>query len=74
MATIHQGCALSCRDFAILGAVRAGRAALVVGSEPDMLVDGLNLCDQAAAHRLAHAGLVVPARPGRGPAPGFRRC
>lgn len=54
--------ALSRRDFAILGAVQAGRAELVVGSEPDMLVDGLNLCDQPAAHRLVHAGYIAPVR------------
>uniref|UniRef100_UPI003F497912 hypothetical protein n=1 Tax=Amycolatopsis sp. CA-082387 TaxID=3239918 RepID=UPI003F497912 len=53
--------ALTRRDFAILGAVRGGRAELVLGSEPDMLVDALFLCDQPAAHRLVHAGLIAPA-------------
>lgn len=55
--------ALSRRDFAILGAVRGGRAELVLGSEPDMLVDALFLCDQPAAHRLVHAGYIAPAHP-----------
>ncbi|WP_326960490.1 hypothetical protein [Amycolatopsis sp. NBC_01286] len=59
--TLVTSVALTRRDFAILGAVRNGRTELVVGSEPDMLVDGLNLCDQPAAHRLVHAGLIAPA-------------
>jgi hypothetical protein len=52
---------LSGRDRAMLRAVAAGRAEVTVSSEPDMLVDGLFCCDQAAAHTLCRAGLVCPA-------------
>jgi hypothetical protein len=52
---------LTSRDRAILRAVAAGRAELVAGAEPDLLLDGRWCCDQPAAHRLAHAGLIAPA-------------
>jgi hypothetical protein len=52
--------ALTGRDRAILRAVAAGRAELLYGSEPDLLLDGRCCCDQAAAHRLARAGLIAP--------------
>jgi hypothetical protein len=52
---------LSGRDRAILRAVAAGRAEVTVSAEPDLLVDGLFCCDQAAAHTLCHAGLICPA-------------
>ena len=52
--------ALTRRDRAILRAVADGRAELVHGAEPDLLLDGLCCCDQAAVHRLAHAGLIAP--------------
>ncbi|WP_436502080.1 hypothetical protein [Actinokineospora sp. HUAS TT18] len=48
----------------MLRAVAAGRAELVLGCEPDMLVDGVACCDQVTAHDLARAGLVRPARLG----------
>ena len=51
---------LSSRDRAILRAVAAGRAEIVYGSEPDLLLDGRCCCDQVAAHRLARAGLIGP--------------
>ena len=51
---------LSRRDRAILRAVASGRAELVYGAEPDLLLDGRCCCDQAAAHRLARAGLIAP--------------
>ena len=51
---------LTRRDRAILRAVAGGRAELVFGSEPDLIIDGRCCCDQAAAHRLAHAGLIAP--------------
>ena len=51
---------LTSRDRAILKAVAAGRAELVYGAEPDLLLDGRCCCDQAAVHRLAHAGLIAP--------------
>lgn len=53
--------ALTARDRAILRAVAAGRAELVNGAEPDLMIDGLCCCDQIAAHRLARAGLIVAA-------------
>lgn len=52
---------LSHRDRAILRAVGVGSAELVVGSEPDLFLDGRCCSDQPAAHRLAHAGLIVAA-------------
>ncbi len=51
--------ALSHRDRAILRAVAGGSAELLVGAEPDLFVDGRFCCDQSAARRLAHAGLIV---------------
>jgi hypothetical protein len=53
--------ALTRRDLAILKAVANGRAELVYGAEPDLLLDGRCCCDQVAAHRLARAGLIAPA-------------
>jgi hypothetical protein len=57
--------ALTHRDRAILRAVAGGTAELLGGSQPDLLVDGRCCSDQMAAHRLAHAGLIAPAAPGR---------
>jgi hypothetical protein len=51
---------LTRRDRAILRAVDVGHAELVFGSEPDLIIDGRCCCDQAAAHRLARAGLIAP--------------
>ncbi|HEY2059431.1 hypothetical protein [Amycolatopsis sp. NBC_01480] len=56
---------LTNRSLAMLRAVAAGRADLGAGSEPDLRVDGLPCCDQPAAHRLFHDGLVRPAGPAR---------
>jgi len=53
---------LTGRERAILRAVAAGSAELTGGSEPDLLLDGRYCCDQPAAHRLARAGLIAPAR------------
>jgi hypothetical protein len=53
--------ALSHRDLAILRAVGRGGAEVVVGAEPDLFLDGRCCCDQLAAHRLVHAGLIAPA-------------
>jgi hypothetical protein len=55
--------ALTYRDRAILRAVAGGTAELLGGSQPDLMVDGRCCSDQMAAHRLAHAGLIVGARP-----------
>lgn len=52
---------LSGRDRAILRAVVAGNAEFTWGAEPDLVLDGRYCCDQPAAHRLAHAGLIAPA-------------
>src|SRR5512133_3432718 len=52
---------LSGRDRAILRAVAAGGAELVLGTEPDLFLDGRCCCDQSAAHRLVRAGLITPA-------------
>jgi hypothetical protein len=54
---------LTHRDRAILRAVAGGTAELLGGSQPDLLVGGLCCCDQMAARRLAHAGLIAGARP-----------
>ena len=51
---------LTSRDRAILKAVAAGRAEIVYGAEPDLFLDGRCCCDQAAVHRLAHAGFIAP--------------
>ena len=53
---------MSARDRALLCAVRVGRAELVCGCVPHLLVDGLQVCDQDT-HALA--GLIAPAIPGR---------
>ena len=53
---------LTGRDRAILRAVAAGGAELLTGAEPDLLLDGRCCCDQVAAHRLAHRGLIAPTR------------
>ncbi len=54
---------LSRRDLALLRAVAAGRAELVCGCQPDLLIDGRWCCDQSAAHQLAASGLLAPTRP-----------
>ncbi|WP_317496324.1 hypothetical protein [Haloechinothrix sp. LS1_15] len=64
-----EAAALTSRDRAILLAVRAGRAELTCSAEPDLFIDGLCFCDQGAAHRLVHDGLIVGAAQG---APGAR--
>ena len=53
---------MSARDRALLLAVQVGRAELVCGCEPHLLVDGLHACDQDT-HALA--GLIAPVIPGR---------
>jgi hypothetical protein len=58
------GLEVSHRALAMLRAVAAGRAQISRGSEPDLFVDGLPCCDQAAARALVHAGLVCPERLG----------
>ncbi len=52
------------RDRALLRAVAAGRAELVCGREPHLLIDGRHVCDQDSAV-LTHAGLITPAVAGR---------
>jgi hypothetical protein len=44
----------------MLRAVADGRGELVLGSEPDLAIDGY-WCDFLSAHHLVHAGLVRPA-------------
>ena len=56
--------AITRRGLAMLRAVSAGRAELICGCEPDLVIDGLGCCDQYTAHRLARAGLIRPAVPG----------
>jgi hypothetical protein len=56
---------LSGRDRAILRAVAAGAAELALGAVPDLFLDGLYCCDQAAARDLVRAGLLAPETPGR---------
>ena len=50
---------ISRRDRAILRAVAAGGAELVLGAEPDLLLDGRYCCDQSAAHHLVRTGLIA---------------
>ena len=52
---------LSGRDRAILRAVASGGAELQLGAESDLFLDGRCCCDQAAAHQLVRAGLIVAA-------------
>ncbi len=54
--------ALSRRTLSLLRAVRVGRAELVCGCVPHLLVDGLHVCDMDT---LALAGLIAPAIPGQ---------
>jgi hypothetical protein len=56
---------LSRRDRAILRAVAGGGAELLVGVEPDLYLDGRCCADQVAARRLARAGVIAAATPGR---------
>ena len=56
---------ISGRDRAILRAVAAGRAELVLGAEPDLLLDGRYCCDPSAAHHLVRTGLTTAATLGR---------
>lgn len=51
---------LTHREQALLSAAAAGRVEICCSCEPDLFVDGLCCCDQAMAHRLAHAGLIAP--------------
>ncbi|QFZ19248.1 hypothetical protein [Saccharothrix syringae] len=52
---------LNHRALAMLRAVAAGRAEVTTSRQPDLRVDGLLCCDQAAARELARAGLLRPA-------------
>jgi hypothetical protein len=54
---------LTHRDRAILRAVAVGTAEMIVGVEPDLMLDGRCCTDQLAAHRLARAGLIAAAHP-----------
>ena len=54
--------ALSRRALSLLRAVRVGRAELLCGRMPHLLVDGLHVCDMDS---LALAGLIAPAIPGQ---------
>jgi hypothetical protein len=56
--------ALSHRAVSMLRAVRDGRGQVTIGSEPDLYVDGLPVCDQQTARALAHHDLVAPVCPG----------
>jgi len=53
---------VTARDRALLRAVRVGRAELVCGCVPHLLIDGLHVCDQDT-HALT--GLIAPAIPAR---------
>jgi hypothetical protein len=55
--------ALSYRDRAILRAVAVGTAEMIVGVEPDLMLDGRCCGDQLAAHRLAREGFIAAVRP-----------
>jgi hypothetical protein len=49
----------------MLRAVAAGRAEIMLSSEPDLFVDGLSCCDQSAAYHLARQALIAPASNGK---------
>ncbi len=53
---------LTRRDLALLRAVRVGRAELVCGCQPHLLVDGLHVCD---SDTFTLAGLIAPTIPGQ---------
>jgi len=55
---------LNHRERATLRAVALGRAELTCSREPDLFIDGLAVCDQSCAHRLANLGLIRPVREG----------
>jgi hypothetical protein len=50
---------LSHRDRAILRAVAAGEGELTRSYEPDLYLEGRCCSNQAAVHRLTHAGLIT---------------
>ena len=54
--------ALSHRARSLLRAVRVGRAVLICGCQPHLLVDGLHVCDMDT---LTLAGLIGPTIPGQ---------
>ena len=56
---------LNHRERATLRAVATGRAELTCSREPDLFIDGLAVCDQPCARRLANLGLIATARSGR---------
>lgn len=56
---------LTRRDRGLLAAVAAGRARLIGGQFPRLLVDDRDVCDQLAAYQLLARGLIA-ARPGEG--------
>jgi hypothetical protein len=56
---------LTHRAHAILRATAGGRVRVSLSCEPDIFVDGLVFTDQPGARALIHAGLIIPARPGR---------
>ena len=62
---VGQTVELNHRQRVTLRAVAAGHAEISYSCEPDLFVDGLACCDQHTARRLAHLGLVVPARTGQ---------
>jgi hypothetical protein len=49
---------LSDRDYAILGAVAAGRCAVGQSDGGILTIDGMACCDQFAARRLLRSGVV----------------
>lgn len=53
------GVELSHRAWAVLRAVRAGRAEVSCSKIPDLRVDGLPCCDQMTVHELVLAGLIT---------------
>jgi len=57
---------LSGRAMAYLRAVSQGRAEITCSCEPDMRIDGLCVCDQVVAHRLATEGLIQSGIAGTG--------
>ena len=52
---------LSRRTLSLLLAVHVGRAVMVCGCVPHLLVDGLHVCD---SDTLTLAGLIAPSIPG----------
>jgi hypothetical protein len=71
MVNVHHGYANfpdSGREFAMLRAIAAGRAAITRSGASDLFLDGQSCCDRSVSRHLVRAGLVratIPAKVGQ---------